>query len=125
MLHGLVLGLDGAGRDPGHEDAADGHDEGGGEHGHVYWDTDAAHHTAHQFYPESGQAPVYPAPPHSLHMRTQSYDPSLHPAAAADRTTWFFRRIMDNGIIVITYSVRTSVFFHFFAIVSADLCKLR
>ena len=32
--------------------------------------------------------------PHSLHMRIQSRDPSLHPGAAADRTTWFFRRIM-------------------------------
>ena len=32
---------------------------------------------------------------HSLHMRTQSHHPSLHPGqGCADRTTWFFRRIM-------------------------------
>ena len=104
VLHGL-LGLDGAGRHPGHEDtAADGHeaDDGGGEHGHVHWDTDAPRHTAHMFYPESDPGSMSLLAPHPLHMRTLSSDPSLHSAAArADKTTWFFRRIMD--IIVITY----------------------
>ena len=47
------------------------------------------------------------------HRAALDPSPSLHPAAAADKTTWFFRRIIMLDIIVITYPVRTSVFLRF------------